>query len=214
MCRRHPWLGHWEARLPAIGEGTPSLPTATLPLPQSCPKATSLPTLSLLEACFSSGKVRFPVASGPPLHHSSHATFSHLLPLPPFPPLIVGMPAAGNTAILSTFALTPSLSASLQQAAAALALQAPILLIGPTACGKSSLVELLASATGNQKSLLRIQMGDQTDPKVPIRFRSLARSLTAGRSRCGPNLPPACRSSSAPTCAQRSRVSFATKKVS
>ena len=62
---------------------------------------------------------------------------------------------------------------SLRRLALALASQRPVLLEGPIGCGKTSLVEFLAAATGHVRSrdILKVQLGDQTDSKV--RFQML-----------------------------------------
>jgi len=63
---------------------------------------------------------------------------------------------------------TASVQHSLTALATALRLRMPILLAGATGSGKTMLVEQLAQYTGHvgEQQLLRIQMGDQTDPKV------------------------------------------------
>lgn len=57
---------------------------------------------------------------------------------------------------------------NLRRLALALASQKPVLLEGPIGCGKTSLVEFLAAATGHvqSKEILKVQLGDQTDSKV------------------------------------------------
>lgn len=52
----------------------------------------------------------------------------------------------------------------------AVASQKPVLLEGPIGCGKTALVEYLATATGHVKSpsILKVQLGDQTDSKVRV----------------------------------------------
>lgn len=57
---------------------------------------------------------------------------------------------------------------NLRRLALALASHKPVLLEGPIGCGKTSLVQFLATATGHVKSreILKVQLGDQTDSKV------------------------------------------------
>lgn len=61
---------------------------------------------------------------------------------------------------------------SLRRLALALASQKPVLLEGPIGCGKTSLVEFLAAATGHVQSrkILKVQLGDQTDSKVRFKM--------------------------------------------
>lgn len=67
--------------------------------------------------------------------------------------------------------LVDSTCHSLRRLALALASQKPVLLEGPIGCGKTSLVEFLAAATGHVQSreILKVQLGDQTDSKVRVR---------------------------------------------
>lgn len=69
--------------------------------------------------------------------------------------------------------LVDSTCHSLRRLALALASQKPVLLEGPIGCGKTSLVDFLAAATGHVRSreILKVQLGDQTDSKV--RFKML-----------------------------------------
>lgn len=73
--------------------------------------------------------------------------------------------------------LVDSTCHSLRRLALALASQKPVLLEGPIGCGKTSLVEFLAAATGHvqAREILKVQLGDQTDSKV--RFKMLLMEL-------------------------------------
>ena len=69
----------------------------------------------------------------------------------------------------SPFVPTPSAVSNLRSVAMALTLHMPVLLEGVTGAGKTALLEHLARLTGHtgsHQSLLKIQMGDQTDAKV------------------------------------------------
>lgn len=68
----------------------------------------------------------------------------------------------------SHFVLVESACTNLQNLAIAVAFQSPVLLEGPIGCGKTSLIEYLAAATGRTKPphILKVQLGDQTDSKV------------------------------------------------
>ncbi|ORX62531.1 P-loop containing nucleoside triphosphate hydrolase protein [Hesseltinella vesiculosa] len=62
--------------------------------------------------------------------------------------------------------LTGTTSRNLHAIALALSIGAPTLLEGVTGAGKTSLVEDLAIRTGRADQLVKIHLGDQTDPKV------------------------------------------------
>ncbi|KAG0168625.1 AAA ATPase midasin [Apophysomyces sp. BC1034] len=62
--------------------------------------------------------------------------------------------------------LTDTTSRNLHAISLALSIGAPTLLEGVTGAGKTSLVEELASRTGRGDQLVKIHLGDQTDPKV------------------------------------------------
>ncbi|XP_011610045.2 midasin isoform X2 [Takifugu rubripes] len=64
--------------------------------------------------------------------------------------------------------LVDSTCHNLRRLALALASHKPVLLEGPIGCGKTSLVQFLAAATGHVKSreILKVQLGDQTDSKM------------------------------------------------
>lgn len=62
--------------------------------------------------------------------------------------------------------LTDTTSKNLHAVSLALSIGAPTLLEGVTGAGKTSLVEELASRTGRGAELVKIHLGDQTDPKV------------------------------------------------
>lgn len=64
--------------------------------------------------------------------------------------------------------LVDSTCQNLRSLALALASHKPVLLEGPIGCGKTSLVEFLAAATGHidSRKILKVQLGDQTDSKV------------------------------------------------
>nr|XP_030123445.3 midasin isoform X1 [Taeniopygia guttata] len=68
----------------------------------------------------------------------------------------------------SSFVLVESAFTNLQNLAIAVAYQTPVLLEGPIGCGKTSLIEYLASVTGRAKPphILKVQLGDQTDSKT------------------------------------------------
>lgn len=68
---------------------------------------------------------------------------------------------------------------NLRRVALALAAQKPVLLEGPIGCGKTSLVEFLAEATGHVRSreILKVQLGDQTDSKVGVEAASSHTSI-------------------------------------
>ncbi|XP_066850638.1 midasin isoform X2 [Anser cygnoides] len=68
----------------------------------------------------------------------------------------------------SHFVLVESACTNLQNLAIAVAFQSPVLLEGPIGCGKTSLIEYLAAATGRTKPphILKVQLGDQTDSKT------------------------------------------------
>ncbi|XP_036269995.1 midasin isoform X3 [Pipistrellus kuhlii] len=67
-----------------------------------------------------------------------------------------------------SYVLVESVCKNLQTLAMAVASQNAVLLEGPIGCGKTSLVEHLASVTGRRKppELLKVQLGDQTDSKM------------------------------------------------
>ncbi|XP_071469317.1 midasin isoform X1 [Marmota flaviventris] len=69
---------------------------------------------------------------------------------------------------LRSYVLVKSVCKNLQTLALAVASQNAVLLEGPIGCGKTSLVEHLASMTGRRKppQLLKVQLGDQTDSKM------------------------------------------------
>ncbi|KAM9495289.1 midasin [Clarias gariepinus] len=69
---------------------------------------------------------------------------------------------------LRTLVLVDSTCRNLRRLAMAVASQKPVLLEGPIGCGKTALVEYLATATGHVKSpsILKVQLGDQTDSKM------------------------------------------------
>ncbi|CEP09720.1 hypothetical protein [Parasitella parasitica] len=62
--------------------------------------------------------------------------------------------------------LTSTTSKNLHAVSLALSIGAPTLLEGVTGAGKTALVEELASRTGRGAELVKIHLGDQTDPKV------------------------------------------------
>ncbi|KAI8073967.1 hypothetical protein BC940DRAFT_267177 [Gongronella butleri] len=62
--------------------------------------------------------------------------------------------------------LTDTTSRNLHAIALALSIGAPTLLEGVTGAGKTSLIEDLAVRTGRADQLVKIHLGDQTDPKV------------------------------------------------
>ncbi|XP_077408316.1 midasin isoform X2 [Vanacampus margaritifer] len=63
--------------------------------------------------------------------------------------------------------LVDSTCLNLKRLALAVASQKPVLLEGPIGCGKTALVEFMASVTGHTKStILKVQLGDQTDSKL------------------------------------------------
>ncbi|KAI8642397.1 hypothetical protein BD408DRAFT_180035 [Parasitella parasitica] len=62
--------------------------------------------------------------------------------------------------------LTSTTSKNLHVVSLALSIGAPTLLEGVTGAGKTALVEELASRTGRGAQLVKIHLGDQTDPKV------------------------------------------------
>ncbi|KAI8971571.1 P-loop containing nucleoside triphosphate hydrolase protein [Mycotypha africana] len=62
--------------------------------------------------------------------------------------------------------LTPTTSKNLHAISLALSIGAPTLLEGVTGAGKTALVEELAARTGRGADLVKIHLGDQTDPKV------------------------------------------------
>lgn len=64
--------------------------------------------------------------------------------------------------------LVDSTCHNLRRLALAVASQKPLLLEGPTGCGKTNLVEFMGSLTGHTtaKQIIKIQLGDQTDSKV------------------------------------------------
>ncbi|NXY90027.1 MDN1 protein, partial [Alcedo cyanopectus] len=66
------------------------------------------------------------------------------------------------------FVLVESAFTHLQNLAMAVACRSPVLLEGPIGCGKTSLIEYLAAATGRAKPphILKVQLGDQTDSKT------------------------------------------------
>lgn len=68
--------------------------------------------------------------------------------------------------------LVDSTCHNLRRLALAVASQKPLLLEGPTGCGKTNLVELMGSLTGHTtaKQIIKIQLGDQTDSKVREKF--------------------------------------------
>ncbi|XP_009998839.1 PREDICTED: midasin [Chaetura pelagica] len=68
----------------------------------------------------------------------------------------------------SRFVLVESAFMNLQNLAIAVACQSPVLLEGPIGCGKTSLIEYLATVTGRTKPphILKVQLGDQTDSKT------------------------------------------------
>ena len=67
-----------------------------------------------------------------------------------------------------TLVAVPSMQRNLRSLALAVAVGAPVLLQGPVGCGKTALVEHLATLTGRSRAphLLKVQLGDQTDSKV------------------------------------------------
>ncbi|XP_019064368.1 midasin isoform X2 [Fukomys damarensis] len=69
---------------------------------------------------------------------------------------------------LKSYVLVESVCKNLQMLAMAVASQNAVLLEGPIGCGKTSLVEYLATVTGRRKpsQLLKVQLGDQTDSKM------------------------------------------------
>uniref|UniRef100_A0A8C3BNE5 Midasin n=1 Tax=Cairina moschata TaxID=8855 RepID=A0A8C3BNE5_CAIMO len=73
-----------------------------------------------------------------------------------------------ETELTSHFVLVESACTNLQNLAIAVAFQSPVLLEGPIGCGKTSLIEYLAAATGRTKPphILKVQLGDQTDSKT------------------------------------------------
>lgn len=64
--------------------------------------------------------------------------------------------------------LVDSTCRNLRRLALAVASQKPVLIEGPTGCGKTALVEHIAAVTGHTKptQILKVQLGDQTDSKV------------------------------------------------
>lgn len=64
--------------------------------------------------------------------------------------------------------LVDSTCRNLRRLALAVASQKPVLLEGPTGCGKTNLVEFMGSLTGHTTTaqIIKIQLGDQTDSKV------------------------------------------------
>uniref|UniRef100_A0A3Q2YEC2 ATPase dynein-related AAA domain-containing protein n=1 Tax=Hippocampus comes TaxID=109280 RepID=A0A3Q2YEC2_HIPCM len=64
--------------------------------------------------------------------------------------------------------LVDSTCLNLKRLALAVASQKPVLLEGPIGCGKTALVEFMATVTGHTESskILKVQLGDQTDSKV------------------------------------------------
>uniref|UniRef100_A0A8C5QIK7 Midasin n=1 Tax=Leptobrachium leishanense TaxID=445787 RepID=A0A8C5QIK7_9ANUR len=68
----------------------------------------------------------------------------------------------------STLVLVESTCRSLHSLALAVSYQSAVLLEGPIGCGKTSLVEHLATVTGCLKppDILKVQLGDQTDSKM------------------------------------------------
>ncbi|NP_001085623.1 midasin AAA ATPase 1 L homeolog [Xenopus laevis] len=64
--------------------------------------------------------------------------------------------------------LVESTCKNLHSLALAVSYQNPVLLEGPIGCGKTALVEHLATVTGRHKppDILKVQLGDQTDSKV------------------------------------------------
>lgn len=63
---------------------------------------------------------------------------------------------------------------NLQALALAVASGIPVLLQGPVGCGKTALVEQLATCMGRAKcpELIKVQLGDQMDSKVdPVEHR-------------------------------------------
>ena len=67
-----------------------------------------------------------------------------------------------------TLVAVPSMQRNLRSLALAVAVGAAVLLQGPVGCGKTALVEHLATLTGRSRAphLLKVQLGDQTDSKV------------------------------------------------
>lgn len=65
-------------------------------------------------------------------------------------------------------ALVESTCRSLQSLAQAVSYRKAVLLEGPIGCGKTALVEHLATVTGRLKppDIFKVQLGDQTDSKV------------------------------------------------
>ena len=57
---------------------------------------------------------------------------------------------------------------SLRSLALAVSASRPVLVQGPVGCGKTSLVQHIASMTGRHASphVIKVQLGDQTDSKV------------------------------------------------
>nr|XP_056712126.1 midasin [Euleptes europaea] len=78
------------------------------------------------------------------------------------------VPGENQESILNRFVLVESACTNLQKLALAVASQNAVLLEGPVGCGKTSLVEYLAAATGRMKPphVLKVQLGDQTDSKM------------------------------------------------
>jgi midasin len=66
--------------------------------------------------------------------------------------------------------LLPSTKKSLRLLALAVSYGKPVLIEGPVGCGKTLLIELIASLTGRMKApqLIKVQMGDQIDSKILI----------------------------------------------
>ncbi|XP_055005322.1 midasin-like isoform X2 [Boleophthalmus pectinirostris] len=64
--------------------------------------------------------------------------------------------------------LVDSTCQNLRRLALAVASQKPVLLEGPIGCGKTSLVEYLATVTGHNSAteIMKVQLGDQTDSKM------------------------------------------------
>ena len=69
---------------------------------------------------------------------------------------------------MEKFVYVPSVQKSLYRLALAVSAGEPVLLQGPVGCGKTSLVEHLASLTGRRpyEELLKVQLGDHMDSKV------------------------------------------------
>lgn len=71
--------------------------------------------------------------------------------------------------------LVDSTCLNLKRLALAVASQKPVLLEGPIGCGKTALVEFMATVTGHTESskILKVQLGDQTDSKVRNVIRNM-----------------------------------------